>query len=398
MSHPSTEPQPQPMDPVRIGIVGTGSIGRLHAALASAMPDVALVGLSGLGDRAAELAAQLGVPLHTDYRQLVDRRLDGVIVATPNDVHLEVGEYFARHGVHVLVEKPIADSLVAARELCAVATRNGVHLLVGHHRRHNNLVTAAAAVVANDIGRLVATNAMVTMRKPDSYYEPEWRRSAGAGPLLVNLVHEVDLQRAVCGEIDRVQAVSAKVGREFDFDDTAAVLLRFRNGALGTILITESTPSPWSWEASVSEGMGFHNAGRDHARFVGTEASLSFPSMTTWAYRPADGEAGWNTSLHITRIDVEPNDPYVDQIAHFARVVHGLETPRVSGAEGLRSLAVVAAVIEAARTGEIVDVDDLIDQPGCSPTSTFSSVADGTSSATKGSPISRIRTNRSLPP
>jgi predicted dehydrogenase len=266
--------------------------------------------------------------------------------------------------VHVLVEKPIADTLAAGQELCAVASQLGVHLLVGHHRRYNNLVKAAALAVANDIGRLVATNAMVTMRKPDSYYEPEWRRSAGAGPLLVNLVHEVDLQRAVCGDIDRVQAVSTTVGREFDFDDTAAVVLHFRNGALGTILITESTPSPWSWEASVSEGMGFHNAGRDHARFLGTSASLSFPSMTTWTYRAADGEPGWHTPLHTKRIDVVPNDPYVDQIAHFARVIRGLETPHVSGAEGLRSLAVVAAVIEAARSGAIVDVDELIEQPG----------------------------------
>jgi predicted dehydrogenase len=325
------------------------------------MRDVALVGMSGLDDGAAALAAQLGVPLHTDYRELINEGLDGVVVAAPNQLHLEIGAFFASHGIHLLVEKPIADTLAAGKELCAVATRNGVHLLVGHHRRYNNLVKAAAAVVASDIGRLVATNAMVTMRKPDSYYVPEWRRSAGAGPLLVNLVHEVDLQRAVCGDIDRVQAASAKVGREFDFDDTAAVLLRFRNGALGTILVTESTPSPWSWEASVSEGLGFHNAGRDHVRFVGTEASLGFPSMTTWTYRPADGEPGWQTPLHMQRIEVEPNDPYVDQIAHFARVLRGLETPHVSGVEGLRSLAVVTAVVDAALTGEVVAVDELLD-------------------------------------
>jgi predicted dehydrogenase len=348
------------MEPVRLGIVGTGTIGHLHAALAAGIRDVVLVGLSGLDDDAAALAAQLGVPLHTDYRKLIDRGVDGVIVATPNQLHLEVGVYFARHGVHLLVEKPIADTLVAGQELCAVAADHDVHLLVGQHRRYNNLVKAAAAVVANDIGRLVATNAMVTMRKPDSYYEPAWRRSAGAGPLLVNLIHEVDVQRAVCGDIDRVQATSATVGREFDFDDTAAVLLHFRSGALGTIVISESTPSPWSWEASVSEGMGFHNAGRDHARFVGTEASLSFPSMTTWTYHLADGEPGWNTPLHEEHIDVEPNDPYVDQIVHFARVIRGLETPLVSGVDGLRSLAVVAAVVEAARTDEVIDVDEFL--------------------------------------
>jgi predicted dehydrogenase len=352
------------MEPVRLGIVGTGAIGRLHAALAADRRDVALVGVSGLDDGAAPLAARLGVPLHIDYRELIDRGLDGVIVATPNQLHLEIGAFFASHGVHLLVEKPIADTLVAGKELCAVAAHHGVHLLVGQHRRYNNLVKAAAAAVANDIGRLVATNAMVTMRKPDSYYEAAWRRSAGAGPLLVNLVHEVDLLRAVCGEIDRVQAISAQVGREFEFDDTAAVLIQFRNGALGTIVISESTPSPWSWEASVSEGMGFHNAGRDHARFVGTEAALTFPSMTIWSYDPADGEPGWNSPLRMRRVDVEPNDPYVDQIAHFARVILGSQSPHVSGVDGLCSLAVVAAVIEAARTGTMANVVDVVDDDG----------------------------------
>jgi predicted dehydrogenase len=350
------------MDPVRLAIVGTGAIGRLHAVRAMAERDVTLIGLSGLDDGAAALADLLGVPLHTDYRRLVDHGVEGVIVAVPNQLHLEVGAFFARHGVHLLVEKPIADTLGAGKELCAAASHDGVHLLVGHHRRYNNLVAAAAAVVANDIGRLVATNSMVTMRKPESYYEPEWRRAAGAGPLLVNLVHEVDLLRAVCGEIVAVQALSAKVGREFEFDDAAAVLLRFRSGALGTIVIADSTPSPWSWEASVSEGLGFHNAGRDHARFVGTSASLSFPSMTTWSYDAADDAPGWKTPLRATRVDVEPNDPYMDQIAHFARVIRGVETPRVTGADGLRSLAVVVAVIEAACTRKVVDVDEVL---GC---------------------------------
>jgi predicted dehydrogenase len=349
------------MEPVRLAVVGTGVIGRLHAALATSVSDVVLAGLSGLDDGASALAARLGVPLHTDYRDLIVTGVDGVIVATPNHLHLEVGAFFASHGVHVLVEKPIADTLAAGNELCAVAAGHGVHLLVGQHRRYNNLVDAAAAAVTNDIGRLVATNAMVTMRKPDSYYEPEWRRSAGAGPLLVNLIHEVDLQRAVCGEIDGVQAVSANVGRGFDFDDTAAVLLHFRTGALGTIVISDSTPSPWSWEASVSEGLGLYNAGRDYARYIGSEASLAFPSMTTWTYHPSDGEPGWVTPLRVQRIGVEPNDPYAHQIAHFARVIRGLEAPHVSGPDGLRSLAVVVGVIEAARRGTVVNVDELLE-------------------------------------
>ena len=195
------------MEPVRLGIVGTGVIGRLHSRLTAQLPEVTLVAVAGLEDASA-IGRSLGVPVHADYRELIDRGIEGVIVAVPNQLHLEVGACFASHGVHVLVEKPIADTVAAGQELCAVAAAHDVHLLVGHHRRFSNLVKTAGEVVANHLGRLVATNAMVTMRKPDSYYEPEWRRSAGAGPLLVNLIHEVDVQRVVCGEIDRVQAVA----------------------------------------------------------------------------------------------------------------------------------------------------------------------------------------------
>ncbi len=345
-------------EPVRLAIVGTGGIGSLHAELAAKSPAVELVGLSSLDDDAPGFADRLETTLVRDYRQLAELNLDGVIVAAPNQLHLEIGRFFAEGGVHLLVEKPIADTRSAGRELCAAAERNGVHLLVGHHRRHHSLVRAAKRAVAEDLGTLVATNTMVTMRKPDSYYEVEWRRAEGAGPLLVNLIHEVDLLRAVCGEIESVQAASAKVGRGFAFDDTATILLHFANGALGTMVISESTPSPWSWEASVSDGMGHHNAGQDHGRFVGTRASLSFPSLTLWEYGD-DADAGWYSPLHARRLDVARNNPYVEQIEHLAEVIRGAADPIASGLDGLRSLCVVDAVIEAATTGAVVSVEAL---------------------------------------
>ena len=141
----------------------------------------------------------------------------------------------------------------------------------------------------------------------------------------------------------------------------ATMLFHFESGALGTLVISESTPSPWSWEASVSDGMGYHNAGQDHARFIGTEASLSFPSLMLWHYGDGEHEPGWRSPLLTSTVSVERTNPYIDQIAHFARVVRGHEAPLVSGADGLRSLAVVDAVIAAARTNRLVQLSEFTD-------------------------------------
>lgn len=347
-------------NPVRLAIVGTGGIGRLHVELAVSNPLITLVGISSLDDDAETLARANGVPHTRRYRDLLAHTPEAVLIATPNQTHLEIGAFFAQSGVHVLVEKPIADTRQAGRELCNVAHAGGVHLLVGHHRRYHHLVRAAQRFVENDIGRLIATNTLVTMQKPDSYYEVEWRRSSAAGPLLVNLIHEVDLLRMICGEIVQVQAASAKLNRTFAFDDSAAMLLHFDNGALGTLVLSESTASPWSWEASVSDGLSYRNAGQDHATFLGTEASLSFPSLTSWRYDEREGEPGWDSSLHSSRLHTTRTNPYLEQLSHFARVVRGHETPLASGEEALRSQVVVDAVILAASTNRTVAVAELL--------------------------------------
>jgi predicted dehydrogenase len=349
---------PNCVAPVRLAVIGAGRIGRLHCGVAAAEPAEDLVALSALDPDAEDLARRLGVPLLRDYRSVLETaQPQAVVIATPNRHHLEVGAFFAEAGVHVLVEKPIADTVAAGAELVAAAERGRVHLLVGHHRRHNALVRAARDIVRSGrLGRVVGVNVMATMLKPGSYYAASWRRQADAGPLLVNLVHEVDLLRDVIGEIDHVLAAGANLVRGFDFDDTAAIVVRFASGALGTILLTESTPSPWSWEASVREGLGFHEAGQDHAYILGTDAALSFPRLERWTYDGDEPDPGWRAPLRSEIHTVATNDPYAAQIRNLADVVRGTASPVVAGPDGLGSLAVVEAIIEAARRGRPVDV------------------------------------------
>ena len=349
--------------PIRLAVVGTGGIGKLHVQVAAEHPTIELVVICSLEDDGKALAEGLDIAFEKDYRQLVNHDIEAVLVATPNQTHRDIGAFFAEAGVHVLMEKPIADTLASARSLCDAAEDGGVQLLIGHHRRHHSLVQAAREFVQNSLGTPLSTNTLVTMQKPDSYYEVAWRREAGAGPLLVNLIHEVDLLRFISGEIRAVQAVSAKRNRKFAFDDTAVVLVTYASGAMGTLTITESAASPWSWEASMSDGLGFFNAGQDHAQFMGTNAALSFPSLTTWRYDSSESEPGWNSTLHSKPLTPDRTNPYVEQLSHFADVVRGHAAPLVSGPDALRSLAVVNAVMLAAASGATVEIDDVVSVP-----------------------------------
>lgn len=145
------------------------------------------------------------------YRNFLDIRVedrpDGVIVATPNQLHVENGMEIIAAGIPVLIEKPIADDVDAAVALVAAGEKAGIPLLVGHHRRHNPMIQAVKQIVdGGRLGRIVTVHGTFWVAKPDDYFDIPWRREAGAGPVLVNLIHDVDLFRYFFGEVKAVHA------------------------------------------------------------------------------------------------------------------------------------------------------------------------------------------------
>ena len=161
---------------------------------------------------------------------------EGVIVATPNQVHVENGLECVAAGVPVLVEKPIADDVASAIRLVEAAEARGVPLLVGHHRRHNPMIQAAKrAIEAGRLGAVLAVHGFCWFFKPDDYFDVSWRREKGAGPVLVNLIHDVDNLRYLCGEIVAVHAFESNAVRKHAVEETAVIALRFSSGVLGTV-------------------------------------------------------------------------------------------------------------------------------------------------------------------
>lgn len=334
---------------MRIAVAGAGLVGRKHADLVAARGTLDAIIDPDAGTRdLAERHGCLWYQAVEDY--LAAHKPDGMIIATPNQQHVEHGLACIRSGIPALIEKPIADVPEAAATLVREAHRAEIPILVGHHRRHNPIVKAAKALIdAGDLGRIVSVHAQFWLYKPDDYFEPVWRRSKGAGPVFINLIHDIDLLRHLCGEIARVQAVESSLMRGHDVEDSAVVILEFENGALGTITVSDTIPAPWSWELTSAENPAYPETDAACYTIGGQKGSLSVPDLKCWSY---SGKPGWWEPIDCRTLPVEPADPLTLQFDHFIDVIKGEAAPLVSGDEALKTLAVIDAIKEAAATGK----------------------------------------------
>lgn len=324
-------------------IVATGGAARLHAVVDPA-------------DAAKGYAAELGVAWYPDPAAMIaGGRPDGAIIASPNHLHVEHGMDCTKAGIPVLVEKPISSSVRSARHLVEEAERTGVPLLVGHHRRHNPLIAAAKrALESGRIGAVVAVHAMFWLYKPDDYFAVEWRHLPGAGPVFVNLIHDIDLLRHLCGEIASVQALQSNRTRMSQNEDTMVILLRFAGGALGTVNMSDTVVAPWSWELTAKENPVYPPTDQSCYLIGGTDGSLELPGLRIWSGR--GGGKSWTDELACDVLDVPGEDPLVRQIRQFLAAIRGEEPPLVPGREGLRTLEAIEAIKRSAEAGAPIDL------------------------------------------
>ena len=340
--------------PVQIAIAGAGMIGRRHAEAIAAAPGVALHSIVDPSDAGRAHAEKIGARWHGSLAALFDPGSsyglpDGVIIATPNQIHVENALACIAAGVPALIEKPLATDLEAGRDLVAAGERAGVALLVGHHRRHNPLIAMAKQQIADGLlGSIVAVHGMFWLMKPESYFDTGWRREPGAGPVMLNLVHDIDLMRHLIGEIASVQALASQAVRGHAVEDTAALLIRFDNGALGTFNVSDTIVAPWSWELTAAENPAYPPTGQSCYFIGGTHGSMEMPNARVWTN---PGERSWWEPMAATSYPVGRDDPLVRQINQFARVIRGQEPPLVPAEEGLKTLHVIDAVQRSMASG-----------------------------------------------
>ncbi|MGY3439069.1 MULTISPECIES: Gfo/Idh/MocA family protein [unclassified Marinovum] len=329
-------------------IIGAGLIGLRHIEVCAASDAVRLTAVVEPHPATREKLLQQGLPAVADLDD-VPGDTAAAIIATPTPDHAPTALRCIARGWAVLVEKPIAGCLADARKMTTAANTAGVPLITGHHRRCHPFTRAAGAAIA-DIGAPVGVQGFWSLRKPDAYYQLDWRRLPGAGPLMTNLSHEIDLLHVLMGEITEVTALVSSARRTMVIEDTAAIALRFASGALGSFLISDAGASPWSFEAASGENPGIAASGQDYLRVTGTTGALEFPSLTRWA-QSAPGEVEWSKPMAPSPAAAFARiDPLLEQLNRFAKVAGGgSDDVLCSGAAGTASLEMTLAVILSAQ-------------------------------------------------
>ncbi len=302
---------------LRVAVVGVGHLGRHHARLLAAMPEVELVAVADSdAARAAEIAAAHQTTAVSDW-QALPGDLDAVTVAVPTEAHVVVALGLIDRGAHVLVEKPLARSVAEADTLIAAAAARQVHLAVGHTERFNPAVTVARAHLTQP--RFIEAHRLGTF--------PE--RSLDIDVVFDLMIHDLDLLLSIVGEpVVSVEAVGVPVLTPRI--DIANVRLRFAGGCIANLTASRIS--------------------RDRVRkirFFQPQSYLSIDyaaqEVEHWTLGP--GPAG-TPAITGGKLDVPRDEPLKRELEDFVMAVRERRAPAVTGDQGRAALALAAEIVE----------------------------------------------------
>ena len=335
---------------IRLAVAGMGMIGPRHAEAIRIADGTTLTAIVDPSDIGATEAARFGVPHYRSLSDLFDAKCaDGVILSTPNHIHVENALDCIAAKMPALIEKPLATDLAGAQQITDAGEAANVPLLTGHHRRYSPMVAKAKEIIdAGELGQLTTVHAVTWFFKPDDYFKDAWRTRKGAGVVYMNLIHDIDLLRHFCGDVDTVFAMDSNRIRGNEVEESAVITLRFQSGTLATVNVSDATLAPFSWEMTARENPAYPATDEACYQIGGTHGTLSLPNLALWSN---PGKRSWFEPLQVTKPIHDFEAPLIRQIKHFAAVIRGDEAPLVSAQEGLKNQQVIEAVKTSAATG-----------------------------------------------
>jgi myo-inositol 2-dehydrogenase / D-chiro-inositol 1-dehydrogenase len=312
----------------RIGFVGAGGVAQRHARMLTEMPDAAVVAVTDPAPGPATLFADtFGARQVGDLQDLLSEDLHAVYVCVPPFAHGPIEETVAAAGLPMFVEKPLGLDTAATDRVAAAITRAGVTTSVGHHWRYARTVRDAAGLLDGRAVRLVV-GAWLDKVPPVAW----WPRRAGSGGQVVEqAVHVLDLARTLVGEVDEVCAMAdgvppACADGDADVDGATGAVLRFADGAVGTLATT----------------CLLHRKHRAGLEVYADGLALTLTENGMWSQR-GDGEPEWRQA--------DPDEAKRAADRAFVDAVLGHDgAPLVTYAEARRTHRLACAIADSAAT------------------------------------------------
>jgi UDP-N-acetyl-2-amino-2-deoxyglucuronate dehydrogenase len=341
------------MTTINFGLIGCGRVAPRHAQSLVQLPESRLVAVADIKEnRALRFSEEYDADAYVDYRKLLAcPDIDAVNICVPSGLHASISIDALQAGKHVLVEKPIALDLADADRMIATAQEADRTLGVVLQNRYNTPVQQVRRLLEeNKLGRLYLGNACVRWYRPQSYYEDDWHGTwaMDGGALMNQSIHHIDALQWFMGPVAAVQAYSATLAHKMEAEDVGVAVLRFKNGALGTI-----EGSTLTWPENIEGSVAVFGE-RGSVKIGGTALSR----ITLWK---VEGELEREAEI-LTSQRVDPPTVYgyshFQVIRDFAQALIEGRDPGTPGLEARKSLALVLAIYEAARTGQEVTLSD----------------------------------------
>jgi predicted dehydrogenase len=325
----------------RILIAGLGSIGRRH------LGNLRQLGIHDIWlyrTKPEPVPEAPELPVCTDLAQALAAKPDLVIVSNPTAHHLEVALPAARAGCNLFIEKPLSHAWEDVEELLAIIQAQRLVALVGFDLRFDpGLCKVKALLEEGCIGRVVAIQSQVGQYLPDWHPWEDYRQSASAsvdkgGGVILDLIHELDYVSWLIGPISSLVCFADRISDlDIATEDTAAILLRFEDGAMGTVHLDYIQRAP-----------------SRTCRLIGTEGTILWDyhaNQVRW-YEAKSG--AWQAFEYGS---FQRNDRFVAEMQHALACVRGQELPKVDAVWGSQILKVALKAKESARTGRACRVN-----------------------------------------
>ena len=341
---------------LRFGIIGCGVIGPTHAEAIESLPDAQLIAVADpIEARAQKLADKYNVTPYTDIQAMLDReQLDVVTVCTPSGEHGKHACQVMRTGRHVIVEKPMEITRAAIDEMLRTQQEMGVKLsVISQHRFDTATQQIHTLVQEQAFGRLILGNVLIPWWRSQAYYDSgAWRGTwefDGGGVLMNQSIHSIDLLQWLMGPVKSLYAYTDTLAHRMETEDVGVAVLRFTNGAVGTIAATTGAYPGVTTRIEVFGDKGSAIIENDQLSYLHLardeqEQASDYGSNPKTARKIAmDSSAAQNPAALSA-------NSHVLQIADMIRAIRENGTPLVDGNTARQAVDIILGIYESVRT------------------------------------------------